>query len=249
MSQIAGSCRFVFNLALEQRRDWWKPGRRFNFASQCREVTMLRAEVDWLKAAPVHTLQQALKDLDRAYQNWWAGRADYPTPRKKGLNDSFRFPDPVSIKVERTGNSSGRIKLPKLGWVQFRGWYAIPGDICNATVSRRAGQWHVAVQWQREVAKSVPPILPAVGIDRGVVVFAAMSNGVNIAPVNHGKKALKALRKAQRNASRKRRGSSNRRKAIRRVAKIQMRVANARKNSMSKPRPSPTTTAWSSWRR
>jgi putative transposase len=230
MAQIAGSCRYVFNLALEQRRDWWKPGRTFNFASQCREVTMLRAEVDWLKAAPVHTLQQALKDLDRAYQNWWAGRADYPTPRKKGLNDSFRFPDPVSIKVERTGNSSGRIKLPKLGWISLRGWYAIPGAICNATVSCRAGQWHVAVQWQREVAEPIPSILPAVGIDRGVAVFAAMSNGANIAPVNHGKKALRALRKAQRNLSRKKRGSSNRRKAIRRVAKIQMRVANARKN-------------------
>jgi putative transposase len=230
MAQIAGSCRYVFNLALEQRRDWWKPGRTFNFASQCREVTLLRAEVDWLKAAPVHTLQQALKDLDRAYQNWWAGRADYPTPRKKGLNDSFRFPDPVSIKVERTGKSSGRVKLPKLGWVRLRGWYAIPGDICNATVSRRAGQWHVAVQWQREASEPIPSILPAVGIDRGVAVFAAMSNGVNIAPVNHGKKALKALRKAQRNLSRKKRGSSNRRKAIRRVAKIQIRVANARKN-------------------
>ena len=230
MAQIAGSCRFVFNLALEQRRDWWKPGRTFNFASQCREVTMLRAEADWLKAAPVHTLQQALKDLDRAYQNWWAGRADYPTPRKKGLNDSFRFPDPVSIKVERTGNSSGRIKLPKLGWVRLRGWYAIPGAICNATVSRRAGQWHVAVQWQREAAEPLPSTLPAVGIDRGVAVFAAMSNGANIAPVNHGKKALRALRKAQRSLSRKKRGSSNRRKAIRRVAKIQMRVANARKN-------------------
>lgn len=230
MAQIAGSCRFVFNLALEQRRDWWKPGRTFNFVSQCREVTMLRAEVDWLKAAPVHTLQQAMKDLDRAYQNWWAGRADYPTPRKKGLNDSFRFPDPVSIKVERTGNSSGRIKLPKLGWVRLRGWYAIPGDICNATVSRHAGQWHVAVQWQRELAEPVPATLPAVGIDRGVAVFAALSNGVNIAPVNHGKKALRALRKAQRNLSRKKRGSSNRRKAARRVAKIHMRVANARKD-------------------
>ena len=56
------------------------------------------------------------------------------------------------------------------------------------------------------------------------------SSGVNIAPVNHGKKALQALRKEQRNLSRKKRGSSNRRKAIRRVAKIQMRVANARKN-------------------
>ncbi len=230
MAQIAGSCRYVFNLALEQRSEWWKPGRTFNFASQCREVTMLRAEVDWLKAAPVHTLQQALKDLDRAYQNFFAGRAEYPTPRKKGLNDSFRFPDPVSIKVERTGKSSGQIKLPKLGWVPLRGWYAIPGDICNATVSRRAGQWHVSIQWQREVAEPVPSILPAVGIDRGVAVFAALSSGTSIMPVNHGKKALRALRKAQRNLSRKKRGSNNRRKAIRRVAKIQMRVANARKN-------------------
>jgi putative transposase len=229
MAQIAGSCRYVFDLALEQRRDWWKPGRMLNFVSQCREVTLLRAEVDWLKAAPVHTLQQALKDLDRAYQNWWAGRADHPTPRKKGLNDRFRFPDPVSIKVERTGTSSGRIKLPKLGWVRLRGWYAIPGDICNATVSRRAGQWYVSVQWQREVAEP-RSILPAAGIDRGVAVFAAMSNGANIASVNRGKKALRALRKAQRTLSRKKRGSSNRRKAIRRVAKIQMRVANARKN-------------------
>jgi putative transposase len=230
MAQIAGSCRFVFNLALEQRRDWYRPGRKFSFASQCREVTALRAEVDWLKAAPVHTLQQALKDLDRAYQNWWAGRAEAPTPRKKSLNDSFRFPDPVSIKVERTGKSSGRIKLPKLGWVRLRGWYAVPGDICNATVSRRAGQWHVAVQWQREAAEPIPSSPPTVGIDRGVAVFAALSDGTSIAPVNHGKKALKALRKAQRNLSRKKRGSANRRKAIRRVARIQMRVANARKN-------------------
>ena len=76
MARIVGSCRFVYNLALEQRRDWYRPGRTFNFASQCREVTALRGEVEWLKAAPVHTLQQALKDLDRAYVNWWAGRAD-----------------------------------------------------------------------------------------------------------------------------------------------------------------------------
>ncbi len=234
MAQIAGSCRFVFNLALEQRRDWYRPGRKFSFAGQCREVTQLRAEVDWLKAAPVHTLQQALKDLDRAYQNWWSGRARAPTPRKKGLHDSFRFPDPVSIKVERTGKSSGRVKLPKLGWIKFRGWYPIPGDICNATVSLRAGQWHVAVQWQREAAEPCPSALPAVGIDRGVAVFAALSDGVQIEPVNCGKKALKALRKAQRNLSRKKRGSANRRKAIRRVAKIQMRVANSRKDFLHK---------------
>jgi len=234
MAQIAGACRFVYNVALEQRRDWYRPGRKFSFASQCREVTMLRAEVGWLKACPVHTLQQALKDLDRAYMNWWAGRAEAPTPRKKGVNDSFRFPDPISIKVERTGKSSGRIKLPKLGWISLRGWYGIPGDICNATVSRCAGQWHVAIQWEQKAAELAPSELPSVGIDRGIAVFAALSDGTSIAPANHGKKALRSLRRAQRVLSRKRRGSSNRRKAIRRVAKIQLRVANARKDFLHK---------------
>ena len=65
-------------------------------------------------------------------------------------------------------------------------------------------------------------------------MFAALSDGTSIMPVNHGKKALRALRKAQRNLSRKKRGSANRRKAIRRVAKIQMRVANARKDFLHK---------------
>lgn len=234
MGQIAGSCRFVYNLALEQRRDWWKPGRTFNFASQCRELTQLRAEVDWLRAAPVSALQQALRDLDGAYRNRWGGRTGAPTPRKRGLNDSFRFPDPTQIRVERTGKSSGRVKLPKLGWISLRGWHAIPGAIRNATVSCRAGQWHVAVQWQHETAQPIPSMLPAVGIDRGVAVFAALSDGTSVAAVNHGKKALPALRKAQRSLARKTRGSSNRRKAIRRVARIQMRVTNARKDFLHK---------------
>lgn len=234
MAQIAGACRFVYNLALEQRRDWYRPGRRFTFASQCREVTQLRAEVAWLKACPVHTLQQALRDLDRAYQNWWAGRAKAPTPRRKGLNDSFRFPDPISLVVERTGASSGRVKLPKLGWVRLRGWTALPGAIRTITVSHRARHWFAAVQCEREVAEPVPSPLPPVGIDIGVAVFAALSDGTAIAPVNHGKTALKALRKAQRALARKRRGSANRRKAVQRVARLQKRVANARKDFLHK---------------
>jgi putative transposase len=140
----------------------------------------------------------------------------------------------VSIKVERTGTTSGRIKLPKRGWVPLRGWYAIPGVICNATVSRRAGPWHVAVQWEREVAEPAPSILPAVGIDRGVAVFAALSDGTSIAPVNHGKTALRSLARAQRKLARKKKGSSNRRKQVRRVARIQVRVAHARKDFLNK---------------
>lgn len=240
LAQIVGACRFVYNLALEQRRDWWRAyrantGHAINFAGQCRELTDLRAEMDWLRAAPIHTLQQALRDLDRAYQNFFAGRAAYPTPRKRGVHDSFRFPDPASLRLERTGRSAGRIKLPKLGWVAIRGWYALPGAIRNITISLRAGQWFASVQWEREtVAAPVPPPQPAIGIDMGVAVFAALSDGSSIAPGNFGQRAMRALRKAQRALARKRRGSQNRRKAVRRLQRLHARVANARKDFLHK---------------
>jgi putative transposase len=70
MAQIAGACRFIYNLALEQRREWYRPGSKFNSVTQSWDLTLLRAEVEWLKTAPIHTLQQALRDLYRAYQNW-----------------------------------------------------------------------------------------------------------------------------------------------------------------------------------
>src|SRR6516165_12353788 len=144
----------------------------------------------------------------------WASAAT----AQEGAADSFRFPDPVSLKVERTGQSSGRIKLPKLGWVKVRerNWRTLPGSICNITISRRAGQWFAAVQCEQDVAEPAPSALPPVGIDMGIAVFAALSDGGRIAPGNYGKKALRALRTAQRSLSRKRQGSSNRRKAVRR---------------------------------
>src|SRR6516225_3263180 len=109
MAQISGACRFVYNLALEQRREWYRPGRRFTFASQCRELTQLRAEVDWLRAAPIHPLQQALRDLERAYRNWWAGHGRAPRPRKKGAERSRQLP------LSRPGIVESRTHRPIIG--------------------------------------------------------------------------------------------------------------------------------------
>ncbi|CAH2603327.1 transposase [Rhodovastum atsumiense] len=234
LGQWVGAVRFTYNIALEQRRDWYRPGRTFNFASQCREVTTLRAEVDWLRDVPVHPLQQAIKDLDRAYMNWWEGRAQAPQPRKRGLNDAMRFPDPATFDFRRISRHWGEVKLPKLGWVRLRWDRDIPGTVKNITVGRRAGIWTVAAQYEREIADPSPSTLPAVGIDRGVAVFAAVSNGTSIAPADCGKKALKALRRAQRKLARKKRGSNNRRKQVRRVARLHARVARARKDFLHK---------------
>ena len=92
MAQISGACRFVYNLALEQRREWYRPGRRFTFASQCRELTQLRAEVDWLRAAPIHPLQQALRDLERAYRNWWAAMGERRDRARRAQPAASAFP-------------------------------------------------------------------------------------------------------------------------------------------------------------
>lgn len=234
MARIAGACRFVFNLALEQRRDWYRPGRQFDFITQCREITQLRAEVEWLREVPVHALQQAVKDLDHAYRNWWSGRTKAPVMRKKGAVDSFRFPDPTWMVLERTGRSSGRIKLPKLGWVQLRGWRDIDGKIRNATVQSRAGSWYVVVQWQMEEDPPGPSVLPPVGVDLGVEVFAATSDGTLVSPARCLEKALPALRRAQRRAARKCRGSANRRKAAHRVSKVYKHIVNSRNDFLHK---------------
>lgn len=234
LSRWLGAVRCVYNLALEQRRDWYRPGRRFNFASQCREVTALRAEVDWLREAPIHPLQQAIRDLDRAYANFFAGRKGYPTPRKRGLNDSMRFPDPAGFEFRRLSRHWGEVKLPKLGWVRFRWDRDVPGTPKNITIKRRAGVWTAAVQYEREIEDPAPSTLPAVGIDRGVAVFAALSDGTKVAAVNHGRKAARALCRAQRSLARKKRGSNNRRKQARRVARLHARVTRRRNDFLQK---------------
>src|SRR5687767_5935508 len=96
LRQFAGVCRLVYNLALEQRRIWWQhyereTGSKLNYVAQARELTALRAEYDWIAAVSQTCQQQVLSDFDKAFANFFAGRARYPTPRRKGINDSFRF--------------------------------------------------------------------------------------------------------------------------------------------------------------
>ncbi len=90
MRRFAGVTRLVYNLALEQRRDWSRHYRRetgkpLNYVAQARELTALRAEYDWIAAVHVTPQQQALRDLEKAYANFFAGRAGYPSPRRKGV--------------------------------------------------------------------------------------------------------------------------------------------------------------------
>ena len=93
--------------------------RTHGHAGLCRELTTWRnsTEMPWLADAPVHPQQQAMKDLERAYANFFARRADFPRFKKKGQRDSFRYPDPKQVKLEQ---ASSRLFLPRLGWLRYR---------------------------------------------------------------------------------------------------------------------------------
>ena len=184
----------------------------------------------WLAEAPIHPLQQKLKDLERAYSNFFAKRADFPRFKKKGQGDSFRYPDPKQIKLDQANN---RIFLPKLGWLRYRNSRKVLGDLRNVTVSLSGGKWFVSIQTEREVEQAIPRG-GAVGIDMGIARFATLSDGTFYAPLNSFKRHEVALRKAQQAMSRKVKFSNNWKKAKARAQRIHSRIGNVRRDYLHK---------------
>lgn len=233
MRRFAGSCRFVFNKALALQKARYEQGeKKLGYAGLCKLLTEWRngTETPWLADAPVHPLQQTLKDLERAYTNFFAKRADFPRFKKKGQHDSFRYPDPKQIKLDQ---ANSRLFLPKLGWLRYRNSRQALGAVKNITVSQSCGKWFVSIQTEREIEQPTPQG-GAVGIDMGIARFATLSDGSFYPPLNSFKRHETALRKAQQTMSRKVKFSSNWKKAKARVQKIYCRIGNARRDYLHK---------------
>ncbi|UHJ64950.1 RNA-guided endonuclease InsQ/TnpB family protein [Melaminivora jejuensis] len=234
MRRFAGSCCFVFNKALALQKERYARGeKKLGYAGLCKLLTEWRngADTTWLSDAPVHPLQQTLKDLERAYQNFFAKRAAFPKFKKKGQRDSFRYPDAKQIKLDQ---ASSRIFLPKLGWLRYRQSREVLGAVKNITVSQSCGKWFVSIQTEREVEQPIPQASTAIGIDVGVARFATFSDGSYLEPLASFKKHEARLRRYQRAMSRKTKFSSNWKKAKARVQRIHTRIGNARRDYLHK---------------
>ena len=233
MRRFAGACRFVYNKALALQKERHERGeKKLGYAGLCKLLTEWRnsAETAWLAAAPIHPLQQKLKDLERAYSNFFAKRADFPKFKKKGWSDSFRYPDPKQIKLDQGNN---RIFLPKLGWLRYRNSRKVVGAVKNVTISANGGKWFISIQTKREVKPAIP-VGGAVGIDMGIARFATLSDGTFYAPLNSFRRHEERLRKAQQAMSRKVKFSNNWKKAKARVQRIHSRIGNTRRDFLHK---------------
>ena len=234
MRRFAGACRFVFNKALALQIANYESGNKFiGYEDMAKLMTQWRncTETSWLKDAPVHPLQHALKDLDRAYQSFFKKRAMFPRFKRKGSTQSFRYPDAKQFELDQTNS---RIKLPKLGWVHYRKSRDSLGTPKNITISNSGGKWFTSIQTEREADAPIharPDT--AIGIDLGARLsgaFASFSDDTQISTVNAYRAAQCRLKRYQRAFSRKKSRSKNQAKACAKLNKAHASVAHIRKD-------------------
>ena len=230
MKQFCGCSRFVFNRALAWQNERYEADKSFKF-SYFKIANFLpewKRELPWLKECNAQVLQQALKDLDCAFKNFFAKRSKFPKFKRKGENDSFRFPQ--GCKLEQ---HNSRIYLPKIGWVRYRNSREVIGKIKNVTVSQKCGKWYVTIQTEFET-ETPKPNGGEIGIDMGIVRFATRSNGEYFEPLNSFKTNKGKLAKLQRQLKHKVKGSNNWKKLKAKIARLHHRIANCRKDYLHK---------------
>ncbi|MEU0517914.1 transposase [Streptosporangium sp. NPDC006007] len=227
---IGDACRMVWNTALEQRRTYRQRGAWINYVEQARQTAEAKKDFPWLAAAPSHTLQQTLRDLDKACKTHGTFKVRWRSRRKSP--PTFRFPDPKHIAVEGLSKRWGRVKLPKLGWVRFR-WSRTVGEFRNATVLKDGGRWYISFCVEDGLAEVSPNGKPAVGVDRGVAVAVATSGGWmrDRAFVTTGETAR--LKRLQRKLARQKRGSNGRAATKAKIGKLNARIRNRRTDFLS----------------
>lgn len=235
LRRIVGCRRFVWNNGLAAIKSALNSGeKRPRYQQLCAALVGIKQERPFLATdAPSQSLQQTLKDLDRAVQDAFDPKQplkEFPTFKKKGhCVDSFRIPQGFELDQ---GNS--RIKLPKLGWLRYRNSREIEGTPKNVTISRNGDHWYVSIQTEQEVADPVHPSTGQVGIDRGVNSFLALSDGELIAPLNAFAGMKRKLARLQRQLSRKVKFSENWKKCKARITRLYTRIAAIRKDYLHK---------------
>ncbi|MFD6324787.1 RNA-guided endonuclease InsQ/TnpB family protein [Streptomyces sp. NPDC058442] len=245
--------RYVWNLAVEQHAHW-QPGRRSapGFAEQCRQLTEARRESAWLAAGNADVQQQALKDFARAKSARFASGFGEPTWRRKHVHEGFRVigtdrvpeshPDGSprlnttggqvmgrSVVVQRLNRRWARVKVPGCGWVRFRLTRRGLPRAKTFRVTFRNNQWHIAFAVIPDPIDA-PGTGEVIGIDRGVKITAALSDGRKLNCPQLTVRERAQVRKHQRRAARAPRGSEAKAAEYAKVARLKAREADRRKD-------------------
>ncbi len=224
-----GGCRFVYNWALETKIKYYQEANQKLSAYDLNYMlTELKNENEWLKDVYSQSLQQANKNMESAFTKFFREKAGFPKFKsKKNPVQSFQIPQHYKVNFDKN-----IIKLPKIGEIKAVLHRTFEGKLKTATVSRKSTDKYfisILVDDGKEVSEK-PKFTEqsTIGVDVGIKDFAVLSNGEKIDNPKYLKKSLKRLKVVQKQVSKKVKGSNNRKKAIKRLAKIHEKVTNQR---------------------
>jgi putative transposase len=227
--RACGVARFTYNWGLAEWKRKYAEGQKPSGAALKKQFNALRhVDFPWSGEVLRDATAQPFANLQRAYQNFFAKRGKYPTFKKKGRHDSFY------IANDKFSVEGAKIRIPHIGWVRMHEALRFEGRIQSAVVSRTAHRWFVAI------AVEVPDQLitrenqAVVGVDLGIKALATLSTGEFILAPKPLKASLEKLRRLSRLVARKKKGSANRAKAIRRLSRLHYRIACVRNDALHK---------------
>lgn len=230
LEMTLGLCRELYNSALQERRDAWKLNRinisNFDQEKQLPEIKTIREDLNLVYS---QVLQDVLKRVDRSFQNFFnrvkrKEKAGFPRFQGKSRYNSFTF------KQSGFSLENEKLNLSKIGKVKIKLHRNIVGKVKTLTISRDScGKWFVCfvVETTQEILE---PTNKVIGIDVGVAAFATLSDGVEIDNPRFFKTNEKRLATAQRRLSKQAKGTKERYKKRKIVAKIHSRIKNRRVN-------------------
>ncbi|MGC9008291.1 MAG: RNA-guided endonuclease InsQ/TnpB family protein [Halothiobacillaceae bacterium] len=235
-ARAAGVARFAYNWALDEWKRQYEarkvdPSRPkpSQMALRRQLNAIKREQFPWMLEVTKCAPQMAIIQLGEAFKNFWAGRARYPQPRKKGRDDRF------TLTNDQFAIDGCLIRIPHLGWVRMRESLRFTGKLLSATISRVADRWFVSIAVDtNDPPKHHAENQGAVGVDLGVSALATLSTGETITGPKPHKALLNRLRRLSRSLSRKQKGSANRAKAKAKLAQLHARIANIRQDALHK---------------
>jgi putative transposase len=250
LAKHAGVARFAYNWALARRIEEYKTtGRSSNAMEQHRQLNALKkTEFPWMYEVSKCAPQEALRNLDRAYENFFrrvknGENPGFPKFKKKGLHDSFRLTG--SIKA-----APGQIPLPRLGDIRTKEEITVKERILSATIRRTVNRWFVSSAVEKEIPNPKPtqgPMVrlrspsvlsevegPITGIDLGLTKFLQLSDSTAYDSIYPLKKLLSKLQFASKSHSRKQKGSKNRKKSAIKLARLHYRIQCKRADTLHK---------------
>ena len=227
-----GCVRYVYNHFLGLKQELYNKEKKSMSYNQCSKIlTVLKQEKEWLKDVDKFSLQNSLKDLDKAYKNFFSG-SGYPKFKSKKDNRK-------SYRTNYTNNNieflDKWIKVPKLGKLKIRDKMKPQGRIISATIIQApSGKYYISLCCTNVKAEKLESTNKNVGIDLGIKDFAITSDEALIENPKYLQKSLNKLALLQRELSRKPKGSSNRNKARIKVARLFEKITNQREDFLQK---------------